>query len=325
VAEARGFIAASSRILTALDDVPRGVVPAVPQRKRDLRVLWRAAAAMLVVAGGSLVVMREGGPDATVAKAIKDSAAFTAVPVPQPANPVATEGFGTSTAQSQKVAISEPTAAVSRAREGKESVADERDLSASAERRQAVPEAGGLASGRIAADAAAPPSAPGQITVRAPVEGEAALKVLRVERSPGSRRTIYEIAPSQTVTLTEPELVVGAIANTPAAPQPTIRLRGNNAIQPSRTEAAPTAPPPPPMMDSRTTPDSVLASRQATVGKAAAQTQTAATFAAAGNTISWTETRTGKTLTLSGNLTVERLQELRQRIERERAAAGAKP
>jgi hypothetical protein len=288
---------------------------------------------MLVVAGGSLVVMREGGPDTTVAKAIKDSAAFTAVPVPQPANPVATEGSGTSTAQSQKIAISEPTAAVSRAREGKESVVDERDLSARAERRQAVPEAGGpasgvasgVASGRIAADAAAPPSAPGQITVRAPTEGEAALKVLRVERTLGSRRTIYEISPSQTVTLTEPELVVGAIANTPAAAQPTIRLRGNNAIQPSRTEAAPTAPPPPPMMDSRTTPDSVLASRQATVGKAAAQTQTAATSAAAGNAISWTEARTGKTLTLSGNLTVERLQELRQRIERERAAAGAKP
>jgi len=48
VAEARGFIAASSRILTALDDVPRGVLPAVPSKKRDFRVLWRAAAAMLV-------------------------------------------------------------------------------------------------------------------------------------------------------------------------------------------------------------------------------------------------------------------------------------
>src|SRR5688572_8308328 len=112
VAEARGFIAASSRILTALDDVPRGVVPAVPERKRDLRVLWRAAAAMLVVAGGSLVVMREGGPDATVAKVSNDAGAFSAVPVAQPANPVATEGSGTSTAQSQKVAISEPTATV---------------------------------------------------------------------------------------------------------------------------------------------------------------------------------------------------------------------
>jgi hypothetical protein len=338
VAEARGFIAASSRILTALDDVPRGVVPAVPQRKRDLRVVWRAAAAMLVVAGGSLVVMREGGPDTAVVKA-KDSVAFKAAPVPQPASPVATEGSGTSTSQSQKAAISEPTAVLSRARAGNGSVVDERDLSVRAERRQTVPEAGGVASGvasgvmtggassRIAADAAVPTSAPAQIADRAASEkGEAALKVLKVERSPGSRRTIYEISPSQTVTLTEPETVLGAVASAPAAAQPTIRLRGNNAIQPSRTEAARTAPPPPPMMDSRTTTDSVLASRQATVGKAAAaQTQSAAAFAAASNTISWTEARTGKTLTLSGNLTVERLQEIRQRIERERAAAGAKP
>ncbi|MGH7678226.1 MAG: anti-sigma factor family protein, partial [Gemmatimonadaceae bacterium] len=60
VAEARGFVAASSRILTALDDVPGGVVPkrAVPPVARPARRQWRAApwvtgiAAALVLAIG---------------------------------------------------------------------------------------------------------------------------------------------------------------------------------------------------------------------------------------------------------------------------------
>ena len=61
VAEARGFIAASSRILTALDNAPRGVIPAaVPKRRLDL-IVWRIAASVLVVALGSVLVIRERG------------------------------------------------------------------------------------------------------------------------------------------------------------------------------------------------------------------------------------------------------------------------
>src|SRR4026209_1450297 len=72
VAEARGLIAASTRILTALDDVPAGVVPsgsgspekpAVPggpafRRPWYSRTDLRAAAALLFVAGASLVAVR---------------------------------------------------------------------------------------------------------------------------------------------------------------------------------------------------------------------------------------------------------------------------
>ncbi|HEX2778706.1 MAG TPA: zf-HC2 domain-containing protein, partial [Gemmatimonadaceae bacterium] len=71
VAEARGVLAASSRILSALDSVPGGVIPEAPmssgaraavrrrtvrRRFRELRVsngAWRAAAAVLVLAGGT--------------------------------------------------------------------------------------------------------------------------------------------------------------------------------------------------------------------------------------------------------------------------------
>ena len=62
IAEARGFIAASSRIIGTLDNVPSGVIPVAKPVNR----VWysspqfRAAAAVLVVAGASLLVMRTG-------------------------------------------------------------------------------------------------------------------------------------------------------------------------------------------------------------------------------------------------------------------------
>jgi anti-sigma factor RsiW len=61
VAEARGFIAGASRILTALDDVPSGVVPVAQPARRVNRKFLRAAAVVLVVATGGLLVMRGTG------------------------------------------------------------------------------------------------------------------------------------------------------------------------------------------------------------------------------------------------------------------------
>src|SRR5436190_3898220 len=61
VAEARGFIAASSRILTALDNAPRGVIPAAAPKRRIDPFVWRVAATVLVVAAGTLVVLRTSG------------------------------------------------------------------------------------------------------------------------------------------------------------------------------------------------------------------------------------------------------------------------
>ena len=115
VAEARGLIAASSRILSALDTVPAGVLPAasppvaartedataattgdVAREARDPAVVpigsrpplrrWRAgslraAAALLVVVGGAAVVLRStdrGEVVATLEQAASDSHAETA-------------------------------------------------------------------------------------------------------------------------------------------------------------------------------------------------------------------------------------------------------
>src|SRR2546423_10795207 len=73
VAEARGFVAASSRILTALDNAPRGVIPAAAPKRRIRRaawvpsfrpadpMVWRIAGTGLVGASGAVVVGRNRG------------------------------------------------------------------------------------------------------------------------------------------------------------------------------------------------------------------------------------------------------------------------
>jgi putative zinc finger protein len=110
VAEARGLIAAASRILTALDDVPGGVLPAGAaspggqgssidslaafrqRRDRGRRRWWFtgtrvAAAAVIVLAAGTYTVMRARGGPASMLTAASD----TASPVPATAPLVASE------------------------------------------------------------------------------------------------------------------------------------------------------------------------------------------------------------------------------------------
>lgn len=336
VAEARGFIAASSRILTALDDVPRGVVPAVPARKRDLRVLWRAAAAMLVVAGGSLVVMREGGQDT----GIDNTATKEAVTLTQSAAAPSQDAAGTSAvsapARTDERTSSQPPAAVqakpistpSRASEGRTARSVEEDLSKQSDIRRAK-EPASVAAGRTrVVDAVAPGTGTSQLQAKVVLpEIEATpLKVLKVERTIGSRRTTYEIAPSQTVTLTEPEPVqrseVGMTAGRAAAQRQATTGSGARAVQPMAAEAASAPPPPTPMMESRAGADSTSVRNEASSAAKASPTSPSAAFVAVSNTISWRDPLTGKTLTLSGSLSVERLQEIRKRIERERAPAN---
>ncbi len=105
-AEARGLIAATSRIVSALDGVPANVIPATraPETGTTAKVIplaakprgtpWWAlrAAAVLVVVAGTVVVMRNGTPEvvevgaglATSAVDLKDSAVAPLAAAPTP-------------------------------------------------------------------------------------------------------------------------------------------------------------------------------------------------------------------------------------------------
>ena len=103
VAEARGLVAASSRILASLDAVPAGVVPGSgkdqlaalrARRQAASRVWWRdrrfvAAASLLLVAGVSSVVWRNVGDMSPVtmesAPAVDSATQPTSPPTPAPA------------------------------------------------------------------------------------------------------------------------------------------------------------------------------------------------------------------------------------------------
>lgn len=336
VAEARGFIAASSRILTALDDVPRGVVPAVPARKRDLRVFWRAAAAMLVVAGGSLVVMREGGQDPAIRTTPTTEAATLSATAPAVSQDAAGKSAGSSptrmdestTNQLPPMVQAKPMRIPSTARGTARPGSLEQDLSKQSDLRRANEPASVVVGGTGTADAVVP--ARGTMQLQANVvlpEIEATpLKVLKVERTIGSRRTTYEVAPSQTVTLTEPEPVerseVRMAAGRVAAQRQATTGSGARAAQPMAAEAASAPPPPAPMMDSRAGADSTSVRNEASSAAKTSPAAPSAAFVAVSNTISWRDSQTGKTLTLSGPFSAERLQEIRKRIEKERAAAN---
>lgn len=101
VAEARGLVASSSRILGGLDNEPAGVVPAVDVARTaarmvtpTARVTWnrtwvlRAAAALFVVVGGSVVLrngVQDGEPSGVASIANESATVAPTVPSPDAA------------------------------------------------------------------------------------------------------------------------------------------------------------------------------------------------------------------------------------------------
>jgi hypothetical protein len=156
------------------------------------------------------------------------------------------------------------------------------------------------------------------------------LRVLRIERGIGSRRTVYEISPTDTVILTElePMLLSGVVTTgITSAQDRQSKERTTRSVAPLRADAA--AAPPPVILptDARQAVDTMTASTEAAVmaKTPAAPAQAAALRTPTVNTIRWSEAATGKTLTLSGKLSVDQLQEIKRRIEAERTAANRKP
>jgi hypothetical protein len=103
VAEARGFVAASTRILTALDSVPGGVLPAAStgsgtarpavRRRFVASRAWMAAAAVLVLSTVTVIAIRPGGDAAQlrVTAAAREQKELAASAAPSEEKPQAVE------------------------------------------------------------------------------------------------------------------------------------------------------------------------------------------------------------------------------------------
>ncbi|MGH7603614.1 MAG: zf-HC2 domain-containing protein [Gemmatimonadaceae bacterium] len=368
VAEARGFIAASTRILTALDNVPKGAVPAVARNATSRNwMYWRAAAAVLVIAIGTVVVRREqtGAPQGVATNETPDTNPVPAFAPPikvfaqKPAGP-ARPALTTVPSGAPGTSSQLPTSRGNEAR-----VAAGRDASPEAIRPQneATPRAVGAGTGaRTLATAATTQNSavaptpqrfaparpavsgktsgaeisdnkPGEATSASALQGASVprnanggiasdalaieppqLRALSARRVIGGNRTVYEVAPGDTVVLIESlptqlnaVVVTGAsetaIRTTARTSTGTTTAKPNAQTAQSNAQTAqpaPSAPPP--------------ATKQA----AAAPTDVNTI-----NTIAWTDPATGHTMELSGHHTPPELEVIRQRIERARAAEAA--
>jgi anti-sigma factor RsiW len=374
VAEARGFIAASSRILTALDNAPRGVIPAAAPKKRVDPIVWRVAATLLVVAGGTFVVLRNGGREAPIfvinnadsgsravtavppqtsdsTGAVAASAsnksetttltAKTAAPIKSPGNPLGVvAGGGAQNVFSGKGVAKMGTADMSTAN-GKPAATATPPVAYSAPAAAPLPQAnrpaavyGGMArrsgnpaeAGALIPRALPPAPASSVAALDAATEPQA-LKIVGTARQIGAKTTLYEVAPSDTVTLTEimsvhlNNVVVSGALTARTATQPTERSvttrATKSAVAPAITAsdsqgaAADVASPAPPKAAGAQT--NTLASKTGKV-----QVSNGVT------TISWTDPVTRNVMKLSGRMSPERLQQVKTQIERERAAEAAK-
>jgi hypothetical protein len=300
-------------------------------------MVWRIAATALVVAVGTLAVVRSQNGSARSEAIAADSALVSSPATAAAISPTMSETTSTSSAGSQFGAVSAsprtmaPTAQrIASAPASKQAA----KIAAANPRSDAVRANAGIADAASVADTQkvavtqSPPadaSAPRQMLLSR-VPGVAvmdrgrevpSLKVVGTPRTLGAKVTLYEIAPGDTVTLTESvpmsleSVVVTSIGTT--------RMQGQAA---GRTAAAAAK-----RAEPRTTtaPDS----QPTAVALSAAPSAQPAPNAQAGlsgttNVISWVDPATGATLTLTGRISPARLQEIKTRIERERAAAAKK-
>ena len=149
------------------------------------------------------------------------------------------------------------------------------------------------------------------------------LKVVGTPRRIGAKVTLYEVAPGDTVTLIEAmpvsleSVVVTGAATTRAMPQAVNKsARSTEAQSGARPDAAAIAK----VSDSAR--PAAAPSPAAPIVARDLSTQQAG-IGIALHAITWTDSVTKNTLTLTGRMPEARLQEIKIRIERERAAAAA--
>jgi anti-sigma factor RsiW len=330
VAEARGFIAASSRILTALDNAPRGVIPAAAPKKRIDPMVWRVAATLLVVAAGTFVVVRDRGSDEqpTSVAAGRGILLEKRASLPEQAPSAMGPAQSVADAAAPKAAVSKAPAIGT----AKTAVASDSSSDVASRAKKAIASTGVMmrAGQRAAGPGYAGGAAPTAPTLLAPsgVTGGVAmdatnesepLKVVGTPQRTGVKVTLYEIAPGDTVTLTEamPIALNGVVVTSAGVAPLAAQAAGKSAAPQSkaRSDAAVIAT----VTDSQPT----IRLRSSSAVPAAAPTSQEGR-ASTLRVVSWTDPATGNTLTLTGRMSEARLQEIKIKIERERAAAAAK-
>jgi len=372
VAEARGFIAGASRILTALDNAPRGVIPVAAPRKRVDPIVWRVAATLLVVAGGTFAVVKSGGREApfsavnpsdrgsetvaAVAQQSSDSSsavassasnkvettrptAKAAAPTRSPGNvPRAVAGGSAQNVFTGKAAAKMGAADMSTAT-GNAPIPAGPPVTLSATPPVSRPQVstGAALSGNVAGRSASTVEAP---TLRALVPASAGsvaaldaaseplgLKVVGRPRQIGTKTTLYEVAPGDTVTLTEimsvqlDAVVVTGMSAARTAEQSreksvtTQAAKGAlaPAVNASDSQGGAAGVPAPAPAQARAPTGNVFTSKTGNV-----QVSNGVT------TISWTDPVTRNVMKLSGRMSQVRLEQVKTQIERERAAEAAK-
>ena len=350
VAEARGFIAGASRILTALDNAPRGVIPVAAPRKRVDPIVWRVAATLLVVAGGTFAVLRgNGGKSASGSTTYEtpDSA-----PVPQFAPPITimgnpaaaaagssspantfpgkrttakTQAAGKSTSKQNAPAAVAPPAAYSVT--GR---APRQQVNTPAALNQSV-----AGSASITADAAAPPTrflspaGVGSVAALDAASEPLALKVVGRPRQIGTKTTLYEVAPGDTVTLTEImslplEAVVVTSSGVSTARTADQAREKSVTTQAAKSAVAPAVSASDSQGGAAGVPAPAPAQARAPTGNVFTSKTGNVQVSNGVTTISWTDPVTRNVMKLSGRMSQVRLEQVKTQIERERAAEAAK-
>jgi len=328
VAEARGFIAASSRILTALDNVPRGVIPAAAARRRVQPWVWRAAATVLVVAGATLVLVERkddttypetsGRIQASAMPASTPTGAGDSIALPAPAPSVSAVNAPAATSVSSPQAV--PNAPRSTGKRLPQPSTQSMKSAPTPPRADGV--SGALARERAATsdqrriaafeqnrlEATAQKAVPTLVAPQSSAAmdvAETTPRLVETKRTIGKTQTFYELAPGDTVVLEEQFTVrLEGVVVTGAAGTRTQalsgRAAGKAAAAPERQEKAEPSPPPPPPVVLQDAQHPEL------------------------HRISWLDPSSGRVLILSGRHSQEQLQQIRQRIQELRDAAQSK-
>ena len=294
-AEARGLVAASSRIVSALDIVPGGVIPAARAKRRPwyASAQLRAAAAIAIVAGASMLVMRDQK------KAAMDSVLTVSAPAPAPAHTPATAEADNPVAQSGVPTTPTANAPAEAAR----GLAKEKAASTPSRERREDQARQRVAESPPSADAAAPAPPPPATAVAAPLARSAAdeaasTKAGKAERDSAQRRFSAQLS----------DAVVTSVATESAPALKELRSDSSTAVRETTYEAWPGIQ----VVLTDAAPVTMRKSiaQRAGVG-AASSAPRAALKEARINSISWTDKR-GHAMTLSGPVSKEQLESIRK-------------